>query len=164
MPGGVPPPELPPRSSVGSGASVWVKPLGQHVESLFSRKSFSGPSNKRESTSNTGRFSDGNGQLSAAAGGGITTHAANTSSNNTGNIGSNKDKKETSSAVSLMKRLTNMKRSKSPIANPASPYSMDNPVFEDPTVPAIGTTQNPPPVSSSSSKRSVQLSHPVHVR
>lgn len=51
-----------------------------------------------------------------------------------------KDKKE--KGVSLMRRLTSIKRSKSP---PASSYSMDNPVFED-----GGTV--------------VSTLHPVHVR
>lgn len=57
----------------------------------------------------------------------------------------NKDKKE-KGTVSLMRRLTSMKRSKSP---PPSSYSMDNPVFEDTTSPASSL---PTP------------SHPVHVR
>lgn len=36
----IPPPELPPRSlTANGGSSVWSKPLGQHVESFFSRKS-----------------------------------------------------------------------------------------------------------------------------
>lgn len=37
----VPPPELPPRSNTTSSGSVWAKPLGQHVESFFNRKSAS---------------------------------------------------------------------------------------------------------------------------
>ncbi|KAF2899814.1 hypothetical protein ILUMI_06372 [Ignelater luminosus] len=52
-----------------------------------------------------------------------------------------KERKE-KGTVSLMRRLTSIKRSKSP---PASSYSMDNPVFEDSSVP-------------------VTSSHPVHVR
>ncbi|XP_026272003.1 E3 ubiquitin-protein ligase SH3RF1 isoform X1 [Frankliniella occidentalis] len=57
-----------------------------------------------------------------------------------------KEKKERGS-VSLMRRLTNMKKSKSP----PPPYSMDNPVFEDGSV--FGT-----PVHS------VHQAHPIHVR
>lgn len=37
------PPELPPRSSgsaSSSSSSVWSKPIGQHVEALFGRKTF----------------------------------------------------------------------------------------------------------------------------
>lgn len=37
----IPPPELPPRSSHAVSGSVWAKPLGQHVESFFNRKSIS---------------------------------------------------------------------------------------------------------------------------
>ncbi|KAG4066680.1 hypothetical protein HA402_007316 [Bradysia odoriphaga] len=74
---------------------------------------------------------------------------------------SSKDKKETatsSTAVSLMKRITNMKRSKSPSNNTtAATYSMDNPVFED-------ISSSPPPGPSSASKRNIHMSHPVHVR
>lgn len=51
-----------------------------------------------------------------------------------------KDRKE-KGTVSLMRRLTSIKRSKSP---PPSSYSMDNPVFEDSV--------------------SVATAHPVHVR
>lgn len=57
-----------------------------------------------------------------------------------------KEKKERGS-VSLMRRLTNMKKSKSP----PPPYSMDNPVFEDGSV--VGTPSH-----------NVQPAHPVHVR
>ncbi|KAK3920674.1 E3 ubiquitin-protein ligase SH3RF1 [Frankliniella fusca] len=57
-----------------------------------------------------------------------------------------KDKKERGS-VSLMRRLTNMKKSKSP----PPPYSMDNPVFEDGSV--FGTPAH-----------NIHLAHPIHVR
>ncbi|EDS27268.1 Plenty of SH3s [Culex quinquefasciatus] len=65
-----------------------------------------------------------------------------------------KEKKD-SSAVSLMKRLTNIKRSKSPTtsggtANPA--YSMDNPVFEDSAASALAKPNLQ------------QIINPVHVR
>nr|XP_023014240.1 SH3 domain-containing RING finger protein 3 isoform X1 [Leptinotarsa decemlineata] len=56
-----------------------------------------------------------------------------------------KDRKE-KGTVSLMRRLTSMKRSKSP---PPTTYSMDNPVFED-----GGVVGNKP----------TQAIHPVHVR
>ena len=87
---------------------------------------------------------------------------------------SNENKKEasssSSSAVNLMKRLTNIKRSKSPTPN-SSAYSMDNPVFED-TVAVSSPATNlvsaalPSASSANSSKRHVQLPshHPVHVR
>lgn len=51
-----------------------------------------------------------------------------------------KDKKDRGGGVSLMRRLTSMKKSKSP---PPTSYSIDNPVFEDVTTAAP---------------------HPVHVR
>lgn len=55
-----------------------------------------------------------------------------------------KERKE-KGTVSLMRRLTSMKRSKSP---PPLSYSMDNPVFEDAT---LGVAKSSP-------------AHPVHVR
>lgn len=70
-----------------------------------------------------------------------------------------------------MKRLTNIKRSKSPTPNPSSAYSMDNPVFEDSSVPCNVTSASTavvvtaaPCTSSAATKRNVQLAHPVHVR
>lgn len=129
-----PPPELPPRNIVPSSStsqSVWSKPLN-HVDALFSRKSAQTSSNniiKNEKTT------------SSASG--------QTSSSKT----DPKEKKEQSSAVSLMMRkLTNMKRSKSP----THPPSYSNPVFEDSTI--TQTTLN------TSSKHNIHLSHPVHVR
>lgn len=55
-----------------------------------------------------------------------------------------KERKE-KGTVSLMRRLTSMKRSKSP---PPCSYSMDNPVFEDAS---LGVAKSSP-------------AHPVHVR
>lgn len=79
-----------------------------------------------------------------------------------------KDRKE--SAVSLMKRLTNIKRSKSPTSVPPSTpnYSMDNPVFEDTVVtnsPSMSVAAQQQQQHTSSGKRTTaMLSHPVHVR
>lgn len=126
-----PPPELPPRNiapSSSTSQSVWSKPLN-HVDALFSRKSAQTSSNniiKNEKTSSAS---------------GQTTSSSKSDG---------KEKKEQSSAVSLMMRkLTNMKRSKSP----THPPSYSNPVFED-----AATTLN------TSSKHNIHLSHPVHVR
>ncbi|XP_044003201.1 E3 ubiquitin-protein ligase SH3RF3 isoform X2 [Aphidius gifuensis] len=54
-----------------------------------------------------------------------STNTASSSAKNSDKIKS-KEKKE--KGVSIMRRLTNMKKSKSP---PPAPYSMDNPVFDD---------------------------------
>lgn len=56
-----------------------------------------------------------------------------------------------------MKRLTNIKRSKSPTPNAAS-YSMDNPVFEDTSIRPSSS------ISATNAKRNVLSTHPVHVR
>lgn len=61
-----------------------------------------------------------------------------------------KEKKD-SSAMSFVKRLT--KRSKSPSTSATPSYSMDNPVFEDTSIP-----------TTSSNRANINLSHPVHVR
>lgn len=67
-----------------------------------------------------------------------------------------------SSSVNLIKRITNIKRSKSPINNATPSYSMDNPVFEDNS---IGNSERANVSLSSSSKRNtIHLSQPVHVR
>lgn len=130
-----PPPELPPRNiapSSSTSQSVWSKPLN-HVDALFNRKTAQTSSNniiKNEKTSS----SSGSGQTSSSK-----TDV--------------KEKKEQSSAVSLMMRkLTNMKRSKSP----THPPSYSNPVFDDSAI--SQTTLN------TSSKHNIHLSHPVHVR
>ncbi|XP_065089453.1 E3 ubiquitin-protein ligase SH3RF1 [Ochlerotatus camptorhynchus] len=138
-------PALPPRDATitnVSGAAavtgpVWTKQQQQHpnqsgnyIDSLFGRKS-------------GGASSDRN---TAAAAGGEPSQAA---------VQPIKEKKD-SSAVSLMKRLTNIKRSKSPTSNnggttnPA--YSMDNPVFED------------SPGSAAAKSNLQQIINPVHVR
>lgn len=92
---------------------------------------------------------------------------------------SKKDSTSSSTAVSLMKRLTNIKRSKSPTPNSSSVYSMDNPVFEDSSVPCnsslVATVAKTPQstctspstgsaAAATATKRNVQLAHPAHVR
>lgn len=133
-----PPPELPPRSGVSGSAptssSVWSKPLGQHVEAFFGRKS----SNANHSASPQMK-NDSN-------------------SNSQSNAMSKKDSNSTSTTVNLIKRFTNMKRSKSPVNSTAPTYSMDNPVFED----ISGATA--PPTVPTSKRNTIHLSHPVHVR
>lgn len=141
-----PPPELPPRSGGSSMAvasnSVWSKPLGHHVEALFGRKSSSNQASKLT-----------NARDAATAQNGAGSSKREQSSPSTA----------ASTTVSLIKRFTNMKRSKSPVNAPT--YSMDNPVFEDipATTPSNGT--NGTTVMSVASKRNtIHLSHPVHVR
>lgn len=133
-------PALPPRDSTTNAAGVvWTKQQsqsGNYIDSLFGRKSGSTPSDK-------------NSPVSAAPAGG---------ENIQGTCPTSKEKKD-SSAVSLMKRLTNIKRSKSPTnssggnTNPA--YSMDNPTFDDSTVAAAATIVKP---------NLQQIINPVHVR
>ncbi|XP_055856385.1 E3 ubiquitin-protein ligase SH3RF1 isoform X2 [Episyrphus balteatus] len=179
------PPELPPRSAGGgpstaSSSSAWTKPLGHHMESFFGRKSLNGQQQQTQQQQ----------------------HAAVQAASQTGKRLANKDSKDkhsgqekdkqkdqqhnpssSSSAVSLMKRLTNIKRSKSPSSNhvtnnqTVNTYSMDNPSFEDtvaPTnqqqtaaVPQQAPTQLPPPPSNTSNDRVTNSNvtlHPVHVR
>lgn len=134
------PPELPPRSGVSglaTSASVWSKPLGQHVEALFGRKS-------------------SNGGHSAT-----TQCKIDNNSNNQTNGMSKKDSNASSSSsttVNLIKRFANMKRSKSPVNSAAPTYSMDNPVFED-IAGAIAPSALP-----ANKRNTIHLSHPVHVR
>lgn len=66
---------------------------------------------------------------------------------------------QSSSTVNLIKRFTNLKRSKSPTNQPS--YSMDNPVFEDNTV---GNNENAVSTTSANKRNTIHLSHPVHVR
>lgn len=66
-----------------------------------------------------------------------------------------------SSSVNLIKRITNIKRSKSPVNNSTPSYSMDNPVFEDNT---IGNSERSNLSSFSSKRNTIHLSQPVHVR
>ncbi|XP_044737587.1 E3 ubiquitin-protein ligase SH3RF3 isoform X2 [Chrysoperla carnea] len=68
-------------------------------------------------------------------------------------IEKSKERKE-KGTVSLMRRLTSMKRSKSP---PPTTYSMDNPVFEDSQNPSIL-------VHSQITSQTSSTAHPVHVR
>lgn len=132
------PPELPPRSGVSglaSTSSVWSKPLGQHVEALFGRKS----SNIGHSVPSQCKI-DTNSQSN-----GVNKKDSNTTSTS-------------STTANLIKRFTNMKRSKSPVNSTAPTYSMDNPVFED----IAGITA--PPTVPTSKRNTIHLSHPVHVR
>lgn len=142
-------PALPPRdatitnvSGVAPGVGpVWTKQQQQqhpsqsgYIDSLFGRKSGGAPSDKN----------------TVVAVGSELPQTATA-------IQPVKEKKD-SSAVSLMKRLTNIKRSKSPTSNnggttnPA--YSMDNPVFEDSSLPSAA------PIKSNLQ----QIINPVHVR
>lgn len=143
-------PALPPRDNTTAttggaagiaGGPVWTKQQnqsGHYIESLFGRKS-------------GGTSADKNGSSTAGA---IQPAVSETSAQ------SEKKEKKDSSAVSLMKRLTNIKRSKSPTAsancggtaNPA--YSMDNPVFED------SSSAGAPVVKPNLQ----QIINPVHVR
>ncbi|XP_062560449.1 E3 ubiquitin-protein ligase SH3RF1 [Armigeres subalbatus] len=138
-------PALPPRDATIVNASVvasvtgpvWTKQQLQqqsgYIDSLFGRKSGGAPPDKNAA--------------SAVGSEPAPTAAAHPV----------KEKKD-SSAVSLMKRLTNIKRSKSPTSsnggttNPA--YSMDNPVFEDSSLPSAA------PIKSNLQ----QIINPVHVR
>lgn len=131
-----PVPELPPRSGGSCSSSVWSKPLGQHVEALFGRRSSEQNNKDKESKSSTANNNGKKEQQSS----GISASSA---------------------TVNLIKRITNMKRSKSPVHSSATGYSMDNPVFEDVT----GGTSNATAFSTNASKRNtIHLSHPVHVR
>lgn len=142
-------PALPPRdatitnspSSAAVAGPLWTKQQQQqhpnqsgYIDSLFGRKSGSAPPDRN----------------TAAAAGAEPSPSAATAQ-------PVKEKKD-SSAVSLMKRLTNIKRSKSPTSgssgttNPA--YSMDNPVFEDSSLPSAAPMKN----------NLQQIINPVHVR
>ncbi|XP_058827325.1 E3 ubiquitin-protein ligase SH3RF3 isoform X2 [Topomyia yanbarensis] len=137
-------PALPPRDNTTNAAGlVWTKQpnqTGNYIDSLFGRKSGSSPADKNST---------------AAA---IPATVAGEPSHPTNQVA--KEKKD-SSAVSLMKRLTNIKRSKSPTsaansggtANPA--YTMDNPMFEDSTIAAVSPAAKP---------NLHQMINPVHVR
>lgn len=69
---------------------------------------------------------------------------------------------QSSSTVNLIKRITNIKRSKSPINQSSPAYSMDNPVFEDNTIGCFEQSSNN--ASSASKRNTIHLSHPQHVR
>ncbi|XP_077299372.1 SH3 domain containing ring finger posh isoform X2 [Arctopsyche grandis] len=73
----------------------------------------------------------------------------------------NKSEKNSNSGVSLMKRLTGMKKSRSPPPSNHGGFSMDNPVFED------CAPEGFPPASSRDTGQINQQSapqHPVHIR
>lgn len=65
--------------------------------------------------------------------------------------------------MNLIKRITNIKRSKSPVNQSSPAYSMDNPVFEDNTIGCTDTPKNVP-TSTTSKRNTIHLSHPQHVR
>lgn len=135
-----PPPELPPRSGGSSSSgSVWSKPLGQHVEAFFSRKSSGSQTNKSNDAKESSTQSNG--------------HGVNKKDNSNS---------ATSTTVNLIKRFTNIKRSKSPVNNSFITYSMDNPVFED--IVTTTNTSNGSTTSVTSKRNTIHLSHPVHVR
>ncbi|XP_055923875.1 E3 ubiquitin-protein ligase SH3RF1 isoform X2 [Eupeodes corollae] len=176
------PPELPPRSAGGgpstssSSSSVWTKPLGHHMESFFGRKSVNGQQQNQQQ------------QHAVALAAQTGKRLANKDSKEK-HSGQEKDKQKdqqhtpssSSSAVSLMKRLTNIKRSKSPSSNhvtnnqTVNTYSMDNPSFEDNVATTNqtsanahqGTAQLPPQQPNTSNERVMNSNaalHPVHVR
>lgn len=144
-------PALPPRDTTTATAApsaagpLWAKQQsqssGNYIDSLFGRKSGGAAADKNASPI---------AGAAAPAGGGDSSQPV---------AQPTKEKKD-SSAVSLMKRLTNIKRSKSPTtsannggtANPA--YSMDNPVFEDSTASAAPVVK----------QNLQQMINPVHVR
>lgn len=68
--------------------------------------------------------------------------------------------------MNLIKRITNIKRSKSPSNQTATAYSMDNPVFEDNTIGSTTNdqTNNLQSVTSAFKRNSIHMSHPQHVR
>lgn len=130
------PPELPPRnitpppsssSQQGGGGGGWTKHL-TNVDHLFAKKSSKDINHGAQAAS----------PASAAA------------------VKSDKKESSSSSAVSLMKRLTHIKQSKSP-SQPSTAFSIDNPVFED-------TVSQPVSGKPSTSKHSIQVIQPIHVR
>uniref|UniRef100_A0A182M963 RING-type E3 ubiquitin transferase n=1 Tax=Anopheles culicifacies TaxID=139723 RepID=A0A182M963_9DIPT len=137
-------PELPPRNTT---ASQQQQQGMKYIDSIFGRQG---------SLDGGGPGSPNNEQQQSAG-----QDAAVTTPQATGKV------KKDSSAVSLMKRLTNMKRSKSPTggngacsggtANPA--YTSDSPLFEDmaAAADAAGSTQ----MAKAHFK---QIANPVHVR
>ncbi|XP_058457926.1 E3 ubiquitin-protein ligase SH3RF1 [Malaya genurostris] len=139
-------PALPPRDNTTNATGlVWTKQSnqsGNYIDSLFGRKSGVVSSDKNTSA-----------VVNSTVTAGETSHPTNQPKEA-------KEKKD-SSAVSLMKRLTNIKRSKSPTSsansggntNPA--YSMDNPVFEDSAIAAVSPAAKP---------NLHQMINPVHVR
>lgn len=146
-----PPPELPPRSggsSCASSSSVWSKPLGQHVEAFFSRKSGGSQTVKVDASK------DSSAQTNGSSCNSKKDHNTSTSA--------------ASTTVNLIKRFTNMKRSKSPVNMSSTAYSMDNPVFEDivsSTTTSNGMSLTNGAAAAAPSKRNtIHLSHPVHVR
>lgn len=136
------PPDLPPRhdhhqtSTACNPLATLSKSLhNSYIDSLFNRKSGGTKMGPEDGAAAMNRSSGESGEMKPAG----------------------KERKD-SSAISFVKRLT--KRSKSPPAGSGLHFSMDNPVFVEDT-PAMATTGSS---SSSASKASRNLSHPVHVR
>ncbi|KAK7871060.1 hypothetical protein R5R35_007261 [Gryllus longicercus] len=149
-----PPPELPPRAASPSHnaltgvSSSWH---GQQAGVVASSSASAVPdvaavgSSAPTSAAPLGR------SLSAVLGPGLASAIAappNTSISTVSPVPREKGKEKKDKAVSLMRRLTSIKKSKSP---PPATYSMDNPVFEDGTVAASPVHPSHPV-------------HPVHVR
>ncbi|XP_055624846.1 E3 ubiquitin-protein ligase SH3RF1 [Toxorhynchites rutilus septentrionalis] len=145
-------PALPPRDTTTAPAPSAAGPLwtkqqsqsGNYIDSLFGRKSGGASAVDKNVSANAG---------AAAA-------AASAAADSSQPVAQPVKEKKDSSAVSLMKRLTNIKRSKSPTTgtnnggttNPA--YSMDNPVFEDSAATATPVVK----------QNLQQMINPVHVR
>lgn len=142
----LPVPDLPPRSggSTTTTSSVWSKPLGQHVEAFFGRKSNQEQSSKTIKESKSG--------------------VSNNNSKKEQNVSFSPTIPVPLATVNLIKRITNMKRSKSPVNCSATGYSMDNPVFEDIAGGSSNTNALASTTSCSSKRNTIHLSHPIHVR
>ncbi|GLH05836.1 Endophilin-A [Gryllus bimaculatus] len=149
-----PPPELPPRAAspshnalTGVSSSWHGQPAGVVASSSASAVPDVAAVGSPAPTSAAplGR------SLSAVLGPGLASAIAappNTSISTVSPVPREKGKEKKDKAVSLMRRLTSIKKSKSP---PPATYSMDNPVFEDGTVAASPVHPSHPV-------------HPVHVR
>lgn len=152
--GSEPPPSLPPRSVSPASSSNTPSSVSRHVhQSTLSTTSSeitrttpsTSPQTLAAQTSQNSPQSSSQGSISPNT---TVSTASNTPTGTPSKVMSDKakDKKERGS-VSLMRRLTNMKKSKSP----PPPYSMDNPVFEDGSL--FGTPTH-----------SIHPAHPIHVR
>lgn len=174
------PPELPPRSAAGGGPGsassslAWTKPLGHHMESLFSRKSLNGLQPVQQQQHGGAMAGQQAAVKRLSNKDSKEKHGAQEKDKHKDNQQTNPS--SSSSAVSLMKRLTNIKRSKSPSSNQGTSnhtavntYSMDNPSFEDPVStghqPPIQLPPPPPSTTSNDHPTNSNVSlHPVHVR
>lgn len=151
---GFPPPELPPRSNTNTSASSeWAK---AHFQAFLSKRFTTGPSQANNETKSTNTTPKHESSCPNSA----VKHSQSSPQTNVSQQNPTKDKEKReqnpSTALNLMKRLTNIKRSKSPPNSNVNQctYSMDNPVFED-------TSTNQPLMQP---KHSHSMSHHIHVR